>query len=132
MQSSLHMVYKEEWIISLYHELRSVILAQETIPPPSSITLDYEVLHWRHPFHPELPVDFDIVHEHSVSYSVTVVHSESVESEETMTSPETSLSISQLLDNCRRQEFTIWTIVNDQYFSQPESLVHEPNSKLAA
>ena len=125
------MVYKEEWIISLYHELHSVILAQDTIPPPSSITLDHEVLHWSHPFHPELPVDFDIVHD-SVSYNVTVVHSESGESEETMMSPVTTLSISQLLDNCRRQQFTVQTVVNDQYFSQPESLVHDPNSKLAA
>ena len=109
-------------------------LAQDTIPPPSSITLDDEtgMLHWSHPFHPELPVDFDIVHEHSVSYSVTVVHSESGESEETMMSPVTSFSITQLLDNCRRQEFTVQTVVNDQYFSQPESLVHYPNSKLAA
>ena len=90
------------------------------------------MLYWSHPFHPELPVDFEIIHEHSVSYSVTVVHSESGESGETMTSLETSLNISQLLDNCRRQEFTLQTVVNDQYFSQPESLVHYPNSKLAA
>ena len=80
------------------------------------------MLHWSHPFHPELPVDFDIVHEHSVSYSVTVVHSESGESEETMMSPVTSLNISQLLDNCRRLEFTVQTVVNDQYFSQTSSL----------
>ena len=77
-------------------------------------------------------MDFEIIHEHSVSYSVTVVHSESGESEETMMSPVTSLSISQLLDHCRRQEFTVQSIVNDQYYSQPESLVHYPNSKLAA
>ena len=75
-------------------------------------------------------MDFEIIHEHSVSYSVTVVHSESGESGETMMSPVTSLNVSQLLDNCRRQEFTVQTVVNDQYFSQPESLVHEPNSKL--
>ena len=90
------------------------------------------MLHWSHPFHPELPADFDIVHEHSVSYSVTVVHSESGESEETMMSLVTTLNISQLLDNCSRQEFTVQTVVNDQYFSQPESLVHDPDSKLAA
>ena len=77
-------------------------------------------------------MDFEIIHKHSVSYSVTVVNSESGESEETMTSPVTTLNISQLLDNCRRQEFTVQTIVNDQYFSQPESLVYDPNSKLAA
>ena len=67
-------------------------------------------------------MDFDIIHEHSVSYSVTVVHSESGESEETMMSPVTSLDVSQLLDHCRRQEFTVHTIVNDQYFSQTSSL----------
>ena len=66
-------------------------------------------------------MDFEIIHEHSVSYSVTVVHSESGESGETMISLETSLNISQLLDNCRRQEFTVRTIVNDQYFSQTSS-----------
>ena len=75
-------------------------------------------------------MDFEIIHDYSVSYSVTMVHSESGESGETMMSPVTSLNISQLLDNCRRQEFTVQTVVNDQYFSQPESLVHEPNSKL--
>ena len=90
------------------------------------------MLHWSHPFHPELPDDFEIIHEHSVSYSVTVVHSESNKSGETMMSPVTTLSISHVLDNCRRQQFTVQTIVNDQYFSQPESFVHDPNSKLAA
>ena len=114
--------------------ISSFFLAQETIPPPSSITLDYEtgILHWRHPFHPELPLDFEIIHEHSVSYSVTVVHSESGESEETMMSPVTTLSISHVLDNCSRQEFTVQTVVNDQYFSELESFVHDPDSKLAA
>ena len=109
-------------------------LAQETIPQPSNITLDYDtgMLYWSHPFHPELPVDFEIIHEHSVSYNVIVVHSESGESGETMMSPVTSLNVSQLLDSCRRQEFTLQTVVNDQYFSQPESFVHDPNSKLAA
>ena len=87
------------------------------------------MLHWSHP---ELPVDFDIVHEHSVSYSVTVVHSESGESGETMMSPVTTLNISQLLDHCRRQEFAVQTVVNVVYLSQPESFVHDPNSKLAA
>ena len=66
-------------------------------------------------------MDFEIIHEHSVSYSVTVVHSESGESGETMMSPVTSLSISHVLDHCRGQEFTVRTIVNDQYFSQTSS-----------
>ena len=90
------------------------------------------LLHWSHPFHPELPADFDIVHEYSVSYSVTVVHSESGESGETMMSPVTTLNILHVLDNCSRQEFTVQTVVNDQYFSQPEPFVHDPDSKLAA
>ena len=80
----------------------------------------------------ELLVDFEIIHEHSVSYSVTVVHSETGESGETMMSPVTTLSISHVLDHCRRQEFTVQTVVNDQYFSQPESFDRDPNSKLAA
>ena len=72
------------------------------------------------------------MYEHSISYNVTVVHSETDEREETMMSLETTLSISHVLDNCRRQEFTVQTVVNDQYFSQPEPFVHDPDSKLAA
>ena len=119
--NAIIITHGKEWItVFILSLVAFCALAQGTIPPPSSITLDYEtgLLHWRHPFHPELPDDFEIIHEHSVSYSV---NSESGESEETMMSPVTSLSISQLLDNCRRQEFTVQTIVNDQYFSQTSS-----------
>ena len=63
---------------------------------------------------------------------MTVVHNESEDSEVTMMSPVTSLNVSQLLDNCRRQEFTVQTVVNVVNLSQPESFVHDPNSKLAA
>ncbi|CAI8024274.1 hypothetical protein GBAR_LOCUS14113, partial [Geodia barretti] len=78
----------------------------ETIPQPTIIALDYEtgILDWSHPFHPDLPVDFEIIHQFRVVY---LVNETDRESGETMMSHEASLNISHVLDHCRRQEFTV-------------------------
>ena len=78
-------------------------------------------------------MDFEIIHEHNASYTVKVVNSETGERGKTIISLiKTSVNISQLLDPCRGQRLTVQTIVDDQYFSQPESFVHYPNSKPVA
>jgi hypothetical protein len=109
-------------------QLNAIIITHtlETIPQPTIIALDYEtgILDWSHPFHPDLPVDFEIIHQFRVVY---LVNETDRESGETMMSHETSLNISHVLDYCSRQEFTVQTLVNDIFYSQPVSFVHDPN-----
>ena len=103
----------------------------DTLPSPQNITLDSEteILSWSHVFHPDLPVDFNIIHECNISYLVTVLHRESGEREEKMMSHETSLNISHVLDHCRRQEFTVQTLVNDIFYSQSSSYLTNPSGE---
>ncbi|CAI8020971.1 hypothetical protein GBAR_LOCUS12488 [Geodia barretti] len=55
-------------------QLNAIIVTHtlETIPQPTIIALDYEtgILDWSHPFHPDLPVDFEIIHQFRVVYLV--------------------------------------------------------------
>ncbi|CAI8024276.1 hypothetical protein GBAR_LOCUS14113 [Geodia barretti] len=99
----------------------------ETIPQPTIIALDYEtgILDWSHPFHPDLPVDFEIIHRFRVVY---LVNETDRDSGETVISHESSLSVSRLLDHCRRQEFTVQTLVNDIFYSQSSSYLTNPSA----
>jgi hypothetical protein len=99
----------------------------EAIPQPTIIALDYEtgILDWSHPFHPDLPVDFEIIHEFRVVY---LVNETDRDSGETMMSHETSLNISHVLDHCWRQEFTVQTLVNDFFYSQSSSYLTNPSA----
>ena len=63
----------------------------------------------------------------NISYLVNVTDRDSGERGETLTSNETSLNISGVLDHCRGQEFTVQTRVNDKFYSQAASFSHEPN-----
>ena len=103
----------------------------DTLPSPKNVTLDSEteILSWSHVFHPDLPLDFNITHECNISYLVTVLHRESGEREEKMMSHETSLNISHVLDHCRRQEFTVQTLVNDIFYSQSSSYFTNPSGE---
>ena len=93
----------------------------DAIPSPKSLDLDNdkEILSWRHSFHPDLPMDFEIVHGYSISYLIN--ETDSRQRRRTMVSHETSLDISHVLDYCRRQEFSVQTVVNDLYHSQNSS-----------
>ena len=72
-------------------------------------------------FHPsDLPPEFEIVHEHNISYLVNVSDGDSGEGEESLPSQETSLNISQFLDHCRRQELSVQALVNG-HFTQSSS-----------
>ncbi|CAI8024278.1 hypothetical protein GBAR_LOCUS14113 [Geodia barretti] len=110
-------------------QLNAIIVTHtlETIPQPTIIALDYEtgILDWSHPFHPDLPVDFEIIHQFRVVY---LVNETDRDSGETMMSHESSLSVSRLLDHCRRQEFTVQTLVNDIFYSQSSSYLTNPSA----
>ena len=72
-------------------------------------------------FHPsDLPPEFEIVHEHNISYLVNVSGGDSGEGEESLPSQETSLNISQFLDHCKRQELSVQALVNG-HFTQSSS-----------
>jgi hypothetical protein len=110
-------------------QLNAIIITHtlETIPQPTIIALDYEtgILDWSHPFHPDLPVDFEIIHQFRVVY---LVNETDRESGETMMSHETSLNISHVLDYCSRQEFTVQTLVNDLFYSQSSFYLTNPSA----
>ena len=72
-------------------------------------------------FHPsDLPPEFEIVHEHNISYLVNVSDRDSGEGEESLPSQETSLNISQFLDHCKRQDLSVQALVNG-HFTQSSS-----------
>ena len=97
------------------------------IPPPSNISTDNTTLQWNHIFQPSgLPPDFVLTTTMNISYHVTVRDREGGEREQTLISHETSLDISHVLDYCRRQEFTVQTVVNDLYHSQNSSYISNP------
>ena len=69
-------------------------------------------------FHPsDLPPEFEIVHEHNISYLVNVSGGEG---EGSLPSQETSLNISQFLDHCKRQDLSVQALVNG-HFTQSSS-----------
>ena len=91
------------------------------VPAPTDISLVNNTLSWSHVFHPsDLPPEFGIVHEHNISYLVNVSDRDSGEGEGSLPSQETSLNISQFLDHCRRQEFSVQALVNG-HFTQSSS-----------
>ena len=110
-----------------------MILNSDTdeIPPPSNISLDINTrtLDWNHAFQPDLPLGFDITLEHNLTYYVTVRDRDSEGNGESLTSHETSLDISHVLDYCRRQEFTVQTVVNDIYHSQSSFFITNPSGE---
>jgi hypothetical protein len=80
----------------------------DEIPAPTAITLDVDILQWDHVLHlPALPTGFRVFVNYTISYLVTARDMESGEN-----TNETRLNVSQVLDDCRRQEFTVYTLVN--------------------
>ena len=72
-------------------------------------------------------MDFQISHDFGISYLVN--DTDSRERRQTMVSHETSLDISRVLNYCRRQEFTVQTVVNDLYHSQSSSYITNPSGE---
>ena len=71
--------------------------------------------------HPPLfPPGFQMFINYSITYLVTVRDVESGE-EETLIADETTLNLTDVLDVCRRQEFTVQTQVNDTLYSPQSS-----------
>ena len=94
----------------------------DEIPAPTEITLRIDTLQWDHVLHlPALPAGFRVFINYNISYLVTVRDMESGGNGETLSANETSLNVSQVLDDCRRQEFTVEMLVNDMVSSQSSS-----------
>ena len=93
------------------------------VPSPVSLSLDKEIINWSHVFQPsDLPSEFELDHGFTISYLVNVTDRDSSgEKVESLASNETSLNVSQYLDHCSRQEFTVQALVNDM-LSQSRSL----------
>ena len=86
----------------------------DEIPPPKEITFEIDTLQWDHVLHlPALPAGFQLFLHYTISYLVTVRDIENGEKGETLFTNETSLNVLQVLDDCRRQEFTVQILVND-------------------
>ena len=89
-------------------------LGIDEIPSPTSISLNNSILEWCHIFQPsDLPSEFELDHGFTISYLVNVTDRDSSgERVESLASNETSLNVSQYLDHCSRQEFTVQALVN--------------------
>ena len=89
-------------------------LGIDEIPSPTSISLNNSILEWSHIFQPsDLPSEFELDHGFTISYLVNVTDRDSSgERVESLASNETSLNVSQYLDHCSRQEFTVQALVN--------------------
>ena len=73
----------------------------------------------------DLPSEFELDHGFTISYLVNVTdRGSSGERVESLASNETSLNVSQYLDHCSRQEFTVQALVNVM-LSQSRSLITE-------
>ena len=74
------------------------------------------MLTWNHIiFQPlDLPYEFDLDHGFTISYLVNVTdRGNSGERVESLASSETSINVSQYLDHCKSQEFTVQALVNE-------------------
>ena len=95
------------------------------LPSPVTLSLDSVsgIISWSHVFQPsDLPSEFELDHGFTISYLVNVTDRDSSgERVESLASNETSLNVSQYLDHCSRQEFTVQALVNGM-LSQSRSL----------
>ena len=100
--------------------MKSYSLTDE-VPSPVTLSLDSVsgIVSWSHVFQPS---DLQLDHGFTISYLVNVTDRDSSgERVESLASNETSLNVSQYLDHCSRQEFTVQALVNGQ-LSQSRSL----------
>ena len=75
-------------------------------------------------FQPLLPPGFELTTELDISYTVYVTDRDTVDSALSLTTPTTYLNISDILDSCTRQEFTVQAVINGEFnssLSQPFS-----------
>ena len=104
----------------------------DAIPHPSNLALvrNSSRLRWSHVFQlSDLPSEFELDHWFTISYLVKVTDRDSSgERVESLASNETSLNVSQYLDHCSRQEFTVQALVNGQ-LSQSKSLTTNSTSE---
>ena len=120
---------------SLLHSVRkalSVILPTswplfsdiDEVPSPNITSLDVaeNMLAWTHVFQPsDLPPDFQLVHEFTLSYLVHMTDRDDVEAATSVTVNETSFNIEDMLDTCRRQDFTVQAVIDNEPRSENSS-----------
>ena len=109
-------------LCSAYHIIFTAITEVNEVPSPVTLSLDSVsgIINWTHVFQPsDLPSEFELDHGFTISYLVNVTDRDS--SVESLASNETSLNVSQYLDHCSRQEFTVQALVNGM-LSQSRSL----------
>ena len=131
MQSFQSMVI-QYYTPSLHLDLLFSLPDIDEIPRPSNLALfrNSSRLSWSHVFQPsDLPSEFELDHGFTISYLVNVIDRDSSgERVENLASNETSLNVSQYLDHCRRQEFTVQALVNG-ILSQSSSLTTDSNGE---
>ena len=95
------------------HAMKSYSLTDE-VPSPVTLSLDSVsgIINWSRVFQPlDLPSEFELDHGFTISYLVNVTDRDSSgERIESLASNETSLHVSQYLDHCSRQEFTVQAV----------------------
>ena len=103
-------------LCSASHIISTAITEINEVPSPMNLSLDSvsEIISWSHVFQQsDLPSEFELDHGFTISYLVNVTDRDSSgERVESLASNETSLNVSQYLDHCSRQEFTVQALVN--------------------
>ena len=121
--TALIILYGERYLLS---EINIFCITEvNEVPSPVTLSLDSVsgIISWSHVFQPsDLPPEFELDHGFTISYLVNVTDRDrSGERVESLASNETSLNVSQYLDHCSRQEFTVQALVNG-VLSQSRSL----------
>ena len=94
------------------------------IPSPTNVSLDDNVLQWSHVLQPpDLPPAFELVLDFSLSYLVHMTDRDDVEAARSEPTNETSLNIEDMLETCRRQNFTVQAVIDNETLSENSSSV---------
>jgi hypothetical protein len=97
------------------------------VPAPNNVTVDNDgkLLQWSYVLQPSnLPSDFKLLHDFNITYLVHVKfdRDDGVEAVTTITVPALYLNL-DVLDMCKRQEFTVQAVINNELKSENRSVV---------
>ena len=108
----------------------------DIVPAPNSATLDSEKksLQWSYVLQPHLPSDFELVHDFSIFYIVHMKYDrdDGVEAVTTVNVPGNRLYLTiDELDTCKRHEFAIQAVINNELQSENTSVVSSHSGRLS-
>lgn len=87
----------------------------DDIPAPTNITLnDNKILQWSHAFQPQLPPDFELVHNYDISNKVHAYDKSDVIT--SVDVPENYLNLengSLVLNVCEQEKFSVQAVINN-------------------